>query len=116
MNPCPGKLTITNIDTIAPTNAVSLTVSPAIASDTWQNSISTVVTATLQGAEDPGGSGLAGFNTYWGSDSGAHQPNYRHRAQRPGPRAQRHAVLLASPGAGCGGQSLGVREPLHPQV
>ena len=105
------------LDNTAPTNAVSLTVSPAIASDTWQNSVSTLVTATLQGAGDPGGSGLAGFNTYWGSDSGGACTNpVTGTCQRSGPRAQRHAVLLAGPGVDVAGNRLGVREPLHPQV
>jgi hypothetical protein len=69
-------LFIFKYDPTAPTNPNSASESHSITNDTWQSTVNDP-TFTWTGATDMGGSGVAGYNIYWGTDSNSTTGTYQ---------------------------------------
>jgi len=69
------QMTVTLKDVTAPNNPTSATESHGVTGSTW-TAIATP-SFTLYGAADPGGSGVAGYNAYWGTDQAGTSGTYQ---------------------------------------
>jgi hypothetical protein len=71
----PVTLFIAKYDATPPGNPTSCAEAGGAADNGWQNSVSTPV-FTWSGASDAGGSGIAGYDYYWGMDPGGTAYNH----------------------------------------